>query len=385
MPRGQLLLFTRPAESPLQSYPFPSPQLAAYPSSYTIISGVMSGPPLDASGVLTLKLLHFLANQRPSAQEKRGDWRLDNARQLARDNETVISPGDLEIVKERITLATEIKMGLESKRGLTRYLQAREYRKASKETLKFVKTVSDRARDSTLGQNLGLPNHDALSVQRTRGLLSHIDAVPLPSTEQGPIPMSYEASSEALGEAQFYYSRDPLLQMAHTDPRATSIRKQLGAKIKPNLATHVESMYNFRTSQAHASISYNAGNAQELLKDLKFIYPDPQAGRDPYRHPIIQRAIDTTWFRNKDDIGVVNHEQFSPIPIPIIAITLTVIEWCIGEWSDGTRRYSSWDDVKFQTVYHSHVSSLLDFQARNPASDRDPLYQLQCDLLRNAR
>jgi len=32
-------------------------------------------------------------------------------------------------------------MGLESKRGLPRYLQAREYRKAAKDTLKFVKVA----------------------------------------------------------------------------------------------------------------------------------------------------------------------------------------------------------------------------------------------------
>jgi hypothetical protein len=35
--------------------------------------------------------------------------------------------------------------------------------------------------------------------------------------------------------------------------------------------------------------------------------------------------VNTTWFRDKDDIGVVDHEQFSPMPIPIIAITLTVV------------------------------------------------------------
>ena len=63
-----------------------------------------SGPPLDASGVLTWRLLNFLASQRPSAQEERGDGRLDNARQLARDNQDVINPSDLEIVRERITL-----------------------------------------------------------------------------------------------------------------------------------------------------------------------------------------------------------------------------------------------------------------------------------------
>ncbi|KAH9016281.1 hypothetical protein EDB84DRAFT_742826 [Lactarius hengduanensis] len=151
--------------------------------------------------------------------------------------------------------------------------------------------------------------------------------------------------------------------------------------MKPRLATLVETMYHFKTSQAHASISYNAGRAQELLRNLNFIYPEPRTGRDLYRHPIIQRAIDTTWFRNKDDVGVVNHEQFSPMPISIIAITLTVIECCIDEWSDGTQRDCNWDDAKFQTVYDSHFSSLVDFQAQRPTS----LYQLQCDLSRNAR
>lgn len=32
-----------------------------------------------------------------------------------------------------------------------------------------------------------------------------------------------------------------------------------------------------------------------------------------------------TWFRNKDDVGVVHHEHFSPMPISIIALTLTVV------------------------------------------------------------
>ncbi|KAI9451003.1 hypothetical protein BJY52DRAFT_135038 [Lactarius psammicola] len=171
----------------------------------------------------------------------------------------------------------------------------------------------------------------------------------------------------------------------HPSAEVTSLRKQLCAEMRPKLATLVEYMYGFNTSQAHASIIYNARRAQELLRDRNFIYPEPRTGHDPYRHPIIQRAIDTTWFRNKDDIGVADHEYFSPMPVSVIAITLTVIEYYIDEWSYGTRRNSSWDDAKFQTVYDSHVSSFLNFQARGPASDRDVLYQLQCDLLRNAR
>ncbi|KAI9451007.1 hypothetical protein BJY52DRAFT_135147 [Lactarius psammicola] len=207
-----------------------------------------------------------------------------------------------------------------------------------------------------------VPSRDIMSGQRQRGLAPPLDAVPSQMAVQNPIMIDVEASAEV-----------------------TSLRKRLCAEMKPKLATLVEIMYNFKTSQAYTSISSNARRAQELLRDLNFIYPEPRTGRDPYRHPIIQRAIDTTWFRNKDDVGVVDHGQFSPMPISIIAITLTVIECCIEEWSDGTRRESSWDDAKFQTVYDSHVSSLLDFQARSRASNRDVLYQLQCDLLRNAR
>ncbi|KAH9035123.1 hypothetical protein EDB83DRAFT_1775628 [Lactarius deliciosus] len=314
----------------------------------------MSGPPLDASGVLTLKLLHFLVGQRPSAQEGLGDWRLDSARELVRDNETLINPSDLDIVRQRIIHTTEIKAGLDSKRGLPRYLQAREYRKAAKETLKYVKTVSDRARDATIGQGPAVAVPHPIIGQRSRGLL----AVPLQVTVQNPILNDFGENAEA-----------------------TSLRKRLCDEMKPRFATLVETMYHFKTSQAHASISYNAGRAQELLRNLNFIYPEPRTGRDLYHHPIIQRAIDTTWFRNKDDVGVVNHEQFSPMPIPVIAITLTVIECCIDEWSDGTQRDCNWDDAKFQTVYDSHLSSLVDFQAHRPTS----LYQLQCDLSRNAR
>jgi len=327
--------------------------------------------------------LHFLASHRPSAQEARGDGRLDDARDLARENEEFISPNDLEIVRERIILAREIKVGLDSKSGLPKYLQAREYRKAAKETLKFVKTVSDRARDANLGHNSAIPGHDTVPLQRPRGFVPHVDAVPLQETAQNPISIDSEAS----GEARFYYSPGPLSTnlYVHSDPRTTNIRKQLGAEMKPKVTTLVENMYNFKTSQAHSCISYNTRRAQVLLKHMNFVYPEPRTGRDPYRHPIIQRAIDTTWFRDKDDIGVVDHEHFSPMPITIIALTLMVIECCIDEWSSGTRKSSSWDDAKFQTVYDSHVSSLLDFQAHSPASNRDLLYQLQCDLLRNAR
>jgi hypothetical protein len=54
-------------------------------------------------------------------------------------------------------------------------------------------------------------------------------------------------------------------------------------------------------------------------------------------------------------------------------------------WSDGVRKDTSWDDEKLRALYTSHVSSLFTFKAHSTASEIDVLYQLQCDLLKDAR
>ncbi len=63
-----------------------------------------SAPPLDASGVFAWRLLEFLSNKRPSAQEELGNRRLDKARDLAVKNEVLISPRDLAITKDKFIL-----------------------------------------------------------------------------------------------------------------------------------------------------------------------------------------------------------------------------------------------------------------------------------------
>jgi len=300
------------------------------------MSQTNAAPPLDASGVLVWKLLEFFSNKRPSAREELGNKRLHQARTLALANETIISPGDLEVVKDKLTLATEIRAGLGSKWGISKLLQAQEYSKSAKDVLRFVETVSGRARDAMLGQK----------------------AVGL-----NPILIGIDNTSASI------------------DPR-------LYVELKPKVAVLVENLYDFSTSRARESISSNSKRARMLLTDMTFVYPEVSDGgkrnrHNPYRHPIIQRVIDTTFFRDKGDVGVIRQEHFSPMPIPIIAFTLTVVECCINEWSEGIRKDSSWDDAKLQAVYASHVASLFDFKAHSPANN-DVLHQLQCDLLKNA-
>lgn len=116
--------------------------------------------------------------------------------------------------------------------------------------------------------------------------------------------------------------------------------------MKTKIKHAVDSSYEFETSRAPDSIGRNASRAQALLAKTTFIYrvhlivsylkstehcygsQDFNFGdlpRHPYRHPIIQKIINITWFKNQDDIGVVFHEFFNPIPFRIIALAATVV------------------------------------------------------------
>jgi hypothetical protein len=117
-----------------------------------------SNPPLDASAFLASRLLEFLSNKRPSAQARLGSKRLDEARDLAHKYQAAISLDDLKLAKDKFIQyvpslqympescptpfsATEIREGLESKSVLSRFLQAREFKKAANDAFQFVKVT----------------------------------------------------------------------------------------------------------------------------------------------------------------------------------------------------------------------------------------------------
>ncbi|KAH9000911.1 hypothetical protein EDB86DRAFT_2903919 [Lactarius hatsudake] len=150
----------------------------------------------------------------------------------------------------------------------------------------------------------------------------------------------------------------------------------------------VEAQYGFDTSHAPDSISRNAALVQALLSDMAFIYREPNPGgshHHPYRHPALQKAVNVTWFRNKDDDGVVFHEHFSPLPVPAIGFILAVVECCIDEWTDGIRKETEWDENRCKTVYQSHISSLIDFWQHGIDQGADLFEHIRSGLLKEAR
>ena len=67
----------------------------------------------------------------------------------------------------------------------------------------------------------------------------------------------------------------------------------------------------------------------------------------PYRHSIIQEAINILWFKNKDDDGMTFQEHFSPMPIRAMALVLTavgliirLVSWMLTRHRPTVIRYS---------------------------------------------
>jgi hypothetical protein len=115
------------------------------------------------------------------------------------------------------------------------------------------------------------------------------------------------------------------------------------SEMKTKLKHAVQTLYEFDPNQTARSISYNVARANELLTKMAFIYrvrprcipiwsalipvrsQDNNFGGNCYQHPIIQKAINILWFKNKGDDGMTFHEHFSPMPIPAFALVLTVV------------------------------------------------------------
>jgi len=328
----------------------------------------------------------FVAHQTPSGQKKRGDQRLRETSALVEQYGPGMDPTDRRLIEQKIIHANEVKSGVDSKSLVPRYLQAREYRKVAENAYQSAMTASERVRDSALtghrydSQPLSGPTLDhVISVARSlyRCNLACKDA----------FPSSKKKAEWATGLWADACTRTTAYPCPPSQPELFAVSSMhLVNEMKTKIMHAVETFYGFDTSQAPRSISHNANLAYTMLTRMTFIYRDYNhdgPSQLPYRHPIVQKAINITWFEHKDADGVIFHEYFSTMPIPAIALVLMVIECCIDEWSQGIRRQSSWSQEHFYNAYRSHINSLTDFSRHHHSQGQ--LEQIQKDLFKYAR
>ncbi|QRV96656.1 hypothetical protein RhiJN_24674 [Ceratobasidium sp. AG-Ba] len=110
-----------------------------------------------------------------------------------------------------------------------------------------------------------------------------------------------------------------------------------------------------------ADVRYNIDLADSLLPNT-FHCRDPAREIDAYEDSTLREYIALVLFWAPDSLGVVFHKMFYPLPIPFIALVLTLMQHAIGEWKTG-RHIKTELNAKVQAgVYESHVLGVLNWE-----------------------
>ncbi|KAI9509435.1 hypothetical protein F5148DRAFT_978255 [Russula earlei] len=122
-----------------------------------------------------------------------------------------------------------------------------------------------------------------------------------------------------------------------------------------------------------------------LKTDAAFSYGDGEHTL-PYRHRIIQQAINVIWFNDRSSDGVIFSNVFNPMPYEAIALVLVVIECCIDEWSNGSWTKIPFTYESYQEIYCHHLNALKGLSDQGlELRSCDPLRQLRSEMFNRGR
>ncbi|KAH9970472.1 hypothetical protein BJV74DRAFT_867052 [Russula compacta] len=319
----------------------------------------------------------------PTAQVKKGDKNIHRARNLRDEWKDVIPSGDLTALQNRITMASEMRVGIDSKRGFPKLFHARAYRKYAKETFEVARAVSDRARDEEFSGSSYPTYDDSEQLPRTieaaeatfRCYLSYKELFPTPEQESNWVKSVWPVACNKTGAR--------LSPPVNLPARLAAVGPRFRGDVKTRITPLIKKLYGFETDKAGESQNRNMERARDLKRDRAFI--DGENGL-PCRHPIIQQAINAIWFDNRRCEGVMFPHEFCPMPYEATALVLTVIECCLDEWSGGPWIEAPFTSEHYKETYVEHLTALkaLTSQGLN-TRHCDPLYRLRRDLYNEGR
>ncbi|KAG9088936.1 hypothetical protein FS749_001737, partial [Ceratobasidium sp. UAMH 11750] len=101
-------------------------------------------------------------------------------------------------------------------------------------------------------------------------------------------------------------------------------------------------------------------HCQKVCQDLK-------TNTDQYEHPQLARAVWVGFFWDADAIGMAFSAQFNLIPVPAVALILTMMQVCIAKWELGYHKALELDIHTQQADYEHHLLGLYEYKksARN--------------------
>ncbi|KAG9090861.1 hypothetical protein FS749_000224 [Ceratobasidium sp. UAMH 11750] len=147
------------------------------------------------------------------------------------------------------------------------------------------------------------------------------------------------------------YEAPPKALLTVMTRRASWIR----GKIRERIRAIIEYGYGFRNPPTNCGdVKHNRRLARKL-KPSVFHCRDLKTDSDQYEHPQLARAIMVGFFWDADAIGVAFSDRFNPIPVPAVALVLTMMQACIAEWELGYHKALELDIDTQQADYERHL------------------------------
>ncbi|EIW62734.1 uncharacterized protein TRAVEDRAFT_43071 [Trametes versicolor FP-101664 SS1] len=81
-----------------------------------------------------------------------------------------------------------------------------------------------------------------------------------------------------------------------------------------------------------------------------------------YQAEIIQQMANRVYFKKRTDDGILLRAQYSPFPVPALALILTAVECAIDEWTDGSWTKVSFTEEAYRAAYEHHLEELNMFE-----------------------
>ncbi|KAG2073877.1 hypothetical protein BDR04DRAFT_1115990 [Suillus decipiens] len=112
-------------------------------------------------------------------------------------------------------------------------------------------------------------------------------------------------------------------------------------ELKMKMRSLTCSFFGFRSSDSREVIRQNRDLVESLKDGSSFVFKDWRA-----------------------KTGIIHNKYFKPMPIEVIALTLTAIECCIDEWLQGVKEDIKFTAATYGSIYQTHLSLLQRFDER---------------------
>ncbi|KAJ7438104.1 hypothetical protein B0H11DRAFT_2105686 [Mycena galericulata] len=134
--------------------------------------------------------------------------------------------------------------------------------------------------------------------------------------------------------------------------RGSQIRGKMIETFRSLFASH----YGFDRSAAKKTITSNKAKAEKLLHKMSVHYKDPDARTGYAENKILSSVRKLTTFLKKDSVGALFPSYFDPIPLALIALELSALEFCAKEWSTGMFIQAKFYEKDVADRYEVHLA-----------------------------